>query len=185
MDRLCYYPLASACTRGSRRRSWSTKSKQGRARGEGPSCCMEGAMKPYDTGRRGASPGRQSVLCVYSKRRTRTPKKSKTTKSLHYRRNNRGGGVRNPRSCTAANMFCIILNQAMPDGIRTHFLLTVGAQPREQRRRSVMTLTSCAASWRVCCGRRPIQDSLLRHQLRLALARLLRVGGWGGEERAL
>ena len=51
-------------------------------------------MKPYDTGRRGASPGRQSVLCVYSKRRTRTPKNRKTTKSLHYRRN-RGGGVRN------------------------------------------------------------------------------------------
>ena len=48
-------------------------------------------MKPYDTGRRGASPGRQSVFCVYSKRRTRTPK-IETTKSLHYRRNNRGGG---------------------------------------------------------------------------------------------
>ena len=34
-------------------------------------------MKPYDTGRRGASPGRQSVFCVYSKRRTRTPKNRK------------------------------------------------------------------------------------------------------------
>ena len=134
--------------------------------------------------RAGEARVRAASRCSASTRRgEHARQKSKTTKSLHYRRNNRGGGVRNPRSCTAANMFCIILNQAMPDGIRTHFLLTVGAQPREQRRRSVMTLTSCAASWRVCCGRRPIQDSLLRHQLRLALARLLRVvvvGGGGG-----
>ena len=36
-----------------------------------------------------------------------------------------------------------------------------------------MTLTSGAAGWCGCCGRRPIQDGLLRHQLRLALARLL------------
>ena len=129
--------------------------------------------------RAGEARVRAASRCSASTRRgEHARQKSKTTKSLHYRRNNRGGGWGRETylSRTAANMFCIILNQAMPDGIRTHFLLTVGAQPREQRRRSVMTLTSCAASWRVCCGRRPIQDSLLRHQLRLALARLL--GKW-------
>jgi hypothetical protein len=55
----------------------------------------------------------------------------------------------------------------------------IGAQPRQQRRRPVMTLMRGAVGWCVCCGRRPIQDSLLRHQLRLALAQLL-----GGGKRA-
>ena len=41
-----------------------------------------------------------------------------------------------------------------------------------------MTLMRGAVGWCVCCGRRPIQDSLLRHQLRLALAQLL--GGGNG-----